>query len=155
MGDGIQAIKAGILEVGDIFVINKADRDGTGKTLNDLRMMLDMDQKKFDDGRWKPPILQTEAVFDKGVEELLEEMERHRKRLTEESGGVQFRKREDNVREELAGMVKNRLIEEMFDKLTETREFEKAVESIVGGDADPYTACENLVLANLGRETGS
>jgi len=81
MGDDIQAIKAGILEVGDIFVINKADRDGVEKTLSDLRLMIEMDHRKYEDGKWKPPILKVEALFDKGVAELLEEIEKHRRFL--------------------------------------------------------------------------
>ena len=151
MGDGIQAIKAGILEVGDIFVINKADRDGTDKTFTDLRMMLDLDQSKYNDGRWKPPILKAQAAFDKGIEELLEEMEKHRKSLMEEIGGSEFRKNGEDVREELTEMIKTRLIEEVVCKITETGKFEEAVESIVEGVVDPYTACDDLVNCRLGK----
>ncbi len=149
MGDGIQAIKAGILEVGDIFVINKEDREGADKTLNDLRLMIEMGQNKYEGGRWKPPILKAQAVFDKGVAELLEEIEEHRSYLNKALGGLHFRKRKENVREELVEMVKNRLVEEVLNDLTETGQFDKAVESIVEGNVDPYTACDNLVLPKL------
>jgi LAO/AO transport system kinase len=154
MGDDIQAIKAGILEVGDIFLINKADREGTDKTLSDLRLMIDMGQKKYDEGRWKPPILKAEAVFDKGVAELLEEIENHSKYLIDSTGGLPFRRRKEKVREELAEMVKNRLIRGVFDQLAESGEFEKAVESIVEGKIDPYSACDNLILPKLGLSKG-
>ena len=150
MGDGIQAIKAGILEVGDIFLINKADREGTEKTLSDLRLMIEMDQKKYEGGRWKPPILKAQAVFDKGIAELLEEIENHEKHLSESSNGLPFRRRRDRVRQELGEMVKNRLIEEVINKLIETGEFDRTVESIVKGKIDPYSACDNLVLPKLG-----
>ncbi len=150
MGDGIQAIKAGILEVGDIFVINKEDREGADKTLNDLRLMIEMGQNKYEGGRWKPPILKAQAVFDKGIAELLEEIEKHRSYLNKALGGLHFRKRKENVREELVEMVKNRLVEEVLNDLTETGQFDKAVESIVEGNVDPYTACDNLVLPKLG-----
>ena len=149
MGDDIQAIKAGILEVGDIFVINKEDREGADKTLNDLRLMIEMGHNKYEGGRWKPTILKAQAVFDKGVAELIEEIEKHRSYLNRALGGVQFRKRKKNVREELFEMVKNRLVEEVLNDLTETGQFEKAVESIVEGNVDPYTACDNLVLPKL------
>ena len=154
MGDDIQAIKAGILEVGDIFLINKADREGTDKTLSDLRLMIDMDHKKYEEGNWKPPILKAQAVFDKGVKELLEEIDKHRNYLTEYCGGWQVRTREDKVRQELGDMVKTRLIEEVLDKITETGDFDEAVESIVEGKTDPYTACDNLVLPAIGVSTG-
>jgi len=149
MGDDIQAIKAGILEVGDIFVINKEDREGADKTLNDLRLMIEMGHNKYEGGRWKPTILKAQAVFDKGVAELIEEIEKHRSYLNKALGGGQFRKRKENVREELFEMVKNRLVEEVLNDLTETGQFEKAVESIIEGNVDPYTACDNLVLPKL------
>ncbi len=154
MGDDIQAIKAGILEVGDIFLINKSDREGTDKTLSDLRLMINMDHKKYEEGNWKPPILKAQAVFDKGVKELLDEIDKHRKYLTEYCGGWQVRTREDKVREELGDMIKSRLIEEVLGKITGTGEFDKAVESIVEGKTDPYTACDNLVLPAIGVSTG-
>lgn len=154
MGDDIQAIKAGILEVGDIFVVNKADREGTDKTLSDLRLMIDMDQKKYAGGKWKPPILKAQAVFDKGVADLLVEIEKHRNYIVDAGGGLIVRKKKDKVREELAEMVKNRVIEEVVNQLTETGEFDKAVEAIVDGKIDPYTACDNLVLPRLGFSTG-
>jgi LAO/AO transport system kinase len=149
MGDDIQAIKAGILEVGDIFVINKADREGTDKTLSDLRLMIDMDQRKYTEGKWRPPILKAEAVFDKGVSELLEEIDKHGKYLQERLGGLGLRRRKEKVHEELADMVKNRLIDEVLTRITDSGDFDRAVADIVDGKVDPYTACDNLVLPRL------
>lgn len=153
MGDDIQAIKAGILEVGDIFLVNKADRDGAEKTLSDLQLMIDMDQQKYKGGRWKPPVLLAEAVFDKGVTEFLEEIEKHRTYLIDSSGALHIRDK-GKVREELANIVKNRLIQEVFKQLTETGEFERAVESILNGETDPYTACDNIILPKLRLSNG-
>jgi LAO/AO transport system kinase len=149
MGDDIQAIKAGILEAGDIFVINKADREGTDKTLTDLRLMIDMDQKKYESGGWKPPILKAEAVFDKGVLEILDEIERHGGFLRRSDGELNFRTKKERVRHELVEMVKSRLIEEVLNKITGSGEFDQAVVDIVQGDVDPYTACDRLVLPKL------
>jgi len=154
MGDDIQALKAGILEVGDIFVINKSDLDGTDKTMNHLRLMINMDQHKYEEGGWRPPILKAQAVFDKGVVELLGEIDRHGKFLKETWGDLHFRKRKDKVREELAEMVKARLVEEVIDKLNENGAFNEAVDSIVEGKMDPYTACDSLVLPKLGLSIG-
>jgi GTPase len=150
MGDGIQALKAGILEVGDIFLINKSDRDGADKTLNELQLMIEMDQKKFDRGFWKPPILKIEAVFDKGVDDFLEAVDQHAQYLEQTEGGLKSRRSPDKVRQEMVDMIKARLIEEVLDKLTETGDFDRAVDAIVKGDLDPYTACENLVFPALG-----
>ena len=150
MGDDIQAIKAGILEIGDIFVINKADREGADKTLADLRLMIEMDQKRYEEGKWKPPLLMAEAVFDKGIPEILEEIENHGTYLIKSAGNLNFRKEKAKVREELKEMVKSRLIQAVFYQLTESGEFERAVESIIEGKVDPYTASDNLVLPTVG-----
>jgi len=150
MGDDIQAIKAGILEIGDIFVINKADREGADKTFADLRLMIEMDQKRYEEGKWKPPILMAEAVFDKGIPEILEEIENHGNYLMKSTGSLNFRKEKTKVREELKEMVKSRLIQAVFYQLTESGEFERAVESIIEGKVDPYTASDNLVLPAVG-----
>jgi LAO/AO transport system kinase len=150
MGDDIQAIKAGILEVGDIFVINKADREGADKTSSELRQMIDMGHKKYEEGKWKPPILKMEAVFDKGVVDLLEEIEKHRQYLTESSPGVALEKKRVRVVEELAEMIKNRLFQEVLDRLSESGDFDRAVDSIVSGEMDPYTACDDLLFSRLG-----
>ena len=150
MGDDIQAIKAGILEVGDIFLINKSDREGSDKTLTDLRLMIEMDQRKFDRGLWKPPILKIEAVFDKGVGDFLDAVDRHAQYLEQTEGGLKSRRSPDKVRQEMVDMIKARLIEEVLDKLTESGDFDRAVDAIVKGDLDPYSACENLVFPALG-----
>ena len=150
MGDDIQAIKAGILEAGDIFVINKSDREGSDKTLNDLRLMIEMGQKKHEDGTWSPPVLKTEAIADKGVAELLEEIKNHRKYIAGSTEDINLRRRKDRAREELVEMVKSRLLQEVFAQLAESGEFEKAVDSIVEGKTDPYTAADKLILPKLG-----
>ncbi|MFC1532644.1 methylmalonyl Co-A mutase-associated GTPase MeaB [Thermodesulfobacteriota bacterium] len=149
MGDDIQAIKAGILEAGDIFVINKSEREGSDKTLMDLKIMIDMGQKRHEEGGWMPPVLKTEALVDKGVSGLLDEIENHRKYLVGSFGDMNLRRKKDRVREELAEMVKNRLVHEVFARLEENDEFEEAVESIVDGKTDPYSASDELVLPKL------
>ncbi len=149
MGDDIQAIKAGILEVGDIFLINKSDREGTDKTLNELRLMIEMDQKKYDEGAWKPPIIKVEAVFDKGIDDFLDAVDEHTRYLEKTAGGLKSRRSTERVREEMVEMIKARLFEEVLGELTESGAFDSAVDAIVKGDLDPYSACENLVFPTL------
>jgi len=90
-----------------------------------------------------------EAVFDKGVQELLEEIEKHRLFLAESGGTGTLDRRRGKVREELAEMVKNRIVQEVFDHLRGSGEFEEAVDSVVERKTDPYTACDRLVLPRL------
>ena len=80
MGDGIQAAKAGILEVADVFVVNKADRDGADQTVRDLRYMLSLGGRHSEAGHWRPPICKTVASRDKdnGIDEVLARIEEHR-----------------------------------------------------------------------------
>jgi LAO/AO transport system kinase len=149
MGDDIQAIKAGILEAGDIFVINKADREGADKTFNELRQMIDMGYKKYEEGKWKPPIIKAEAAFDRGVTELLEEIEKHRNYLLQPNKGRNLARNRQRVREELVEMIKDRLIQEVMDRLVEGGEFERTVDAIVAGETDPYSACDDLLHSKL------
>jgi len=149
MGDDIQAIKAGILETGDIFAINKGDRDGVEKTFSDLKMMIDMNQRRFNEEGWTPPILKMEAIHDKGVIELIEEIENHKKFIKESNADLQIRNKKERIRDELTELVKSRLIHEVFKQLTESGEFEKAINSVAEGNIDPYSACDNLVLPKI------
>lgn len=149
MGDDIQAIKAGILEAGDIFVINKSDKEGSDRTFQDLKAMIEMGQERYNNGTWVPPIIKTEAITDRGVTDLLEEIENHAKDLMISNGHMNLRKRSDHARDELIEIIKSRLIQEMFNQLTQSGEFERAVESIVQGEKDPYTAADDLILPKL------
>ncbi|MBN1850706.1 MAG: methylmalonyl Co-A mutase-associated GTPase MeaB [Deltaproteobacteria bacterium] len=149
MGDDIQAIKAGILEAGDIFVINKSDKEGADRTLRDLRNMIEMGPQKYKEDGWTPPIIKTEAIADRGVTDLLEAIDKHGRHLRDSSGDINLRRKENRAREELAEMVKYRLIEKVFQRLVESGDFEKAVQAIVKGEKDPYTAVDDLVLPKL------
>ena len=143
MGDDIQALKAGILEVGDIFVINKADREGVDRTVSDIRLMIEMDEKRYENG-WKPPILTAQAVFDKGVEEILDEVEKHATYLrssTERQSRIKYEK----VRNELTEMIKDRIVRDVLSDLIQSGEFEDAVQLVLQRKLDPYTACDNIV----------
>jgi LAO/AO transport system kinase len=147
MGDDIQTLKAGILEVGDIFVINKADREGTDRALMDLRGMIEMDEKRYKDG-WKPPILTAQAVYDKGVKEILDEIEKHRRYLTSSSERLS-RHRYEKTRNNLAEMIKDKIIHEVLDDIIHSGEFEEAIQLVMKGKMDPYAACDNIVLRKL------
>ncbi len=149
MGDDVQAIKAGILEVGDIFVINKSDREGVDQTENHLRTMIEMAEHKYLERKWKPPILRTQAVFDQGIEDLLEEAEKHRRHLLETNGRLNIRGNPVKVREELTEMVKNHLIERVACQLSGSGALERAIKDIVKGKTDPYTASLALVQSIL------
>ncbi len=144
-GDDIQVIKAGILETGDIFVINKADREGVDRTESYLRQLLEMKRKRYGQEGWTPPILRTKAVADKGVDSLLKEIQRHGQHLFGAGQNYIIRKDASRIRNELTEMLKHRILEEVAGRFSETGLFDMAVQDILSGKTDPYTACDALV----------
>jgi LAO/AO transport system kinase len=149
MGDDIQAIKAGILEVGDIFVINKADRDGADRTLMDLRMMLEMETDRTRKDEWDPPILKVQAAFDIGVSELLDAIEKHKNYLLKKYGDLRLRSDPKRVKDSLTQMLKDRLFEAFLQKITASGELDQTIQKISKGEMDPYTACDVLLKEHV------
>jgi LAO/AO transport system kinase len=147
MGDDIQAIKAGVLEVGDIFVINKSDHPGVEKTENDLRAMLALGKREDRETRWEPSIVKAEALSNKGISELVDEIDKHAEYLRKGSSGEGAAKKKEKLRLLLRDMVTNRLMEAFSRQLMQDIHFEEAVESIYMGRTDPYTACDKLLLS--------
>ncbi|MBW2001142.1 MAG: methylmalonyl Co-A mutase-associated GTPase MeaB [Deltaproteobacteria bacterium] len=147
MGDDVQALKAGILEIGNIFVVNKDDREGADRTVSDIRLMIEMDEKRYKDG-WKPPILTAQAVFDKGVKEILDEIDKHRNHL-KSSAQIQSMRKYEKARNDLSEMIKDKIIHDVFNEIINSGEFETTLQSIVKGEVDPYTACDAIVLKKL------
>jgi len=142
MGDDIQAIKAGILEIGDIFAVNKADRDGADRAVAHLRSMLELGTEPKD---WTPPIIKTVAKDGKGVPELLAKVAEHRAYL-EKTGGLRRKEREKAERE-FREVLRERLAQYISDKM-DKGEFEALVERILRKQVDPYSAADD-VLAKL------
>ena len=150
MGDHIQAIKGGIFEVGDIFLINKSDRPDVEETLHDLKGMIDITRKRFKKEGWEPPILMAEAVNNKGIVELLSQIERHGKNRKALSPESTLRQKRAVARLELIDMIKSRLVEEALNHVTSSTEFEKQLEWVTDGTQDPYSACDELLSAKIG-----
>ncbi len=145
-GDEIQMMKAGILEMADVFVINKADRDGADNLKTGLEIMLEMRARL--PGEWKPGIILTEAISSKGTEELAEEILRHREFLIS-SGGLEKRRRE-RARLELMMAVQNSLnnyIEDSIDKGC----LEKLVDDLVHRKISPHSAASKI-LKQFGKQ---
>ena len=139
MGDDIQAIKAGILEIADVFVVNKADRDGVEKTAKDLQMMLSIGEH----GDWLPPIVKTVAARDEGVDKLLAELERHRDYMRT-SGEIE-RRRRSHLRLRVETILKERVVAAADRVLGVDREVERGHERKV----DPYRVADRLFAGVL------
>jgi LAO/AO transport system kinase len=144
MGDGIQAAKAGILEVADLFVVNKADRDGAQQTVRDLRYMQSLGGRFAEPGHWRPPIVKTVAArdTDNGIDEVLEKIEAHREWL--ESSGEGQRRRVQRAAREVEAIALASLRERMGD-VHGSAALETLAEKVVAGETDPYSAADDLV----------
>jgi LAO/AO transport system kinase len=147
MGDGIQAAKAGILEVADVFVVNKADRDGADQTVRDLRYMQSLGGRHSEAGNWRPPICKTVASreTDNGIDDVLAKIEEHRSWLA--SSGEGHRRRSERAAREIEAIALATLRERMGD-VHGSAALGALAEQAVAGRTDPYRAADEL-LAEL------
>lgn len=140
MGDGIQAAKAGILEIGDVYVVNKADRDGAQKVRKDLRSMLALADRPAD--AWRPPVLLTTASSGEGVAEVVDALEEHHRRLVET--GELERRRVRRVRDEIEALALASL-RRRWEERDDGDRLERLAARVVAGESDPYAAAEDLL----------
>jgi len=146
MGDGIQAAKAGILEIGDVYVVNKADRDGADATARELNHMLGLGESRGP-GDWRPPIVKTVAARGEGLDEVVEALEKHRAWMEER--GVLAERRTARAAREVETIAVTALRERIAD-LHGDRRLDALAERIVAGGLDPYAAADELVAGLTG-----
>jgi GTPase len=145
LGDDIQAIKAGILEIGDIFVINKADREGSDRTYQDLMTMIDMRQPgKADDG-WQPVVVKTEAHKNVGVSELLTAVLNHRDYLRQEDGQHLAGMLATRLRQDLVDLVLQGIKEKILPQILADYHLEQTLAEIIAKKTDPYSVSDDIV----------
>jgi LAO/AO transport system kinase len=146
MGDDIQAIKAGILEIGDIFVVNKADRDGADRTARELATMLEF--RSAPEGGWNPQVLKTEAQRGTGIEELVGEILLHRDHLLS-SGTIDDFLRERNQRH-FMDILRDSLFKRALDYMATDATLDSVVAGIGDHTIDPYSAVEQVLARMMG-----
>ena len=142
MGDGIQAAKAGILEIGDVFVVNKADREGADRVRRDLRSMLSLGDRPAD--AWRPGIVKTVAQTGQGVDEVVAEIDRHRE--WSERTGALGRRRTRRARVEVEAIAVTTLRRRWAD-VGGREELDELAVAVAEGRTDPYTAADGLLSA--------
>lgn len=138
LGDDIQAIKAGIMEIGDVFAINKADRDGAKKTAREIDAMLD-----YNSNEWRPPLTMTVAVNNEGIDDLIDSIKEHRD-FMQESGLFETR-RINNTKNEIVELIKHRVLEHIFDNAYNEQKINNLSKEVVKRITDPYTVCEDIM----------
>jgi len=143
LGDEIQAIKAGLMEIGDVFVVNKADRENADKAVVDIRAMFETNSGEQ---VWKPPIIKTIAISGEGVGELLKRIEEHRGFL---EGGVFASKRRERVEVELLEALIQKISKVVLGDLKQKGELDEILEKVVAREMDPYSAAEKVLAQKL------
>ena len=153
LGDDIQTLKAGILEIADLFVVNKFDREGADKTLRELETMVSMNE--YGQGEWIPPVIPTVAPEGKGIDRLLAELERHRTHVYREENLSRYRR--ERARVELLEVLKKRLIDRAVEDLERSGLLEPILDGIARKRKDPYSVAEKVADHRFARNlaTGS
>ena len=146
MGDDIQTIKAGLIEIGELFVVNKCDLEGAEKTVCDLRILLEMGGKK-EDG-WEPFIIQTEAISGKGISELVKGVYLHKQSM--EKNRVFEKKRKERMKKILIGILESELIAHFSGIIEKGLNWDGIIDNLVNRNIDPYTEAERVISEVLG-----
>jgi LAO/AO transport system kinase len=142
MGDGIQAAKAGILEVADVFVVNKADRDGADQTVRDLKYMISLGRRDVPGPAWRPPIVQTVALRGHGIDEVVAAIDEHRRWMADH-GELEHR-RQRRAEAEIEAIA----VEQLRERLGDIRggsALPGLAKRVAAGEVDPYAAADELV----------
>jgi LAO/AO transport system kinase len=145
MGDDIQAIKAGIIEIGDIFVINKCDREGADRMETELRVALEMGRKR-EDG-WEPLIFKTEAILGKGIFELVYGIYRHKQSL-EKSKAFEKKLRE-RTKTTFLGILQSEVMAHFLQKMEREGQWETLLDDLMTRRTDPYSLAEKVMAEEL------
>jgi len=149
MGDDIQTIKAGLIEIGELFVVNKCDLEGAEKTAHNLRALLEMGGKK-EDG-WKPFIVKTEAISGKGISELVKGVYCHKQAV--EKSNVFEKKRKERMKKIFIGILESELIAHFAGKIEKELNWDGIIDNLVNRNIDPYTEAERVIFEVLGIRT--
>ncbi len=149
-GDDIQAIKAGIMEIADIFVVNKSDQPGADKKVSEINAMLDTAPRQHD---WRPPVLLTNGRTGEGIPELVRKIDEHLGYLRD--SGLMTERGLKRSREELEQIMEYKLTRELLAKLQGRPEYETAIRRIASRDDDPYPVAEHLIVEFLSSYRGA
>lgn len=140
MGDDIQAIKAGILEIADIFVVSKADKPGADQTVAELAMMLSLDSNRRK-AAWRIPIVKTSALKNEGVVQVVDAMQQHQEYLN--TSGMLLQRAQRQVRSELQALILHTVMDTLQAKVSE-EEWNTLIEDVAKRKRDPYSVADEL-----------
>jgi LAO/AO transport system kinase len=143
-GDSIQALKAGVMEIPDVIVVNKADHPLTDTMVREIKGVLALGPKQ----EWEVPVVRTEAVRGKGVDELVDKLEQHRAFI--EAEGTLLERRRRNLMNEVLAIAAYRLRRELEDAVREDQDVRELLDRVVSREIDPATAAASILDARSG-----
>ena len=144
MGDDIQAIKAGILEIGDVFTVNKADHDGADKLVTEINMMLDLDGVMKE---WRPPIQKVIANQNIGVKEVVAAIEKHHEHI--KANGQLTKRRTERTKNEMLDILNSNIGSYISRRIVDTGKLDEYVQQIKSRETDPYTVVADIMKTML------
>lgn len=142
-GDEIQAIKAGLMEIGDIFVINKADRQNANRAVTAIETMLELSNEN---PAWKPLVIKTVASHGEGVLELLDKIDEHRESLNEDKSQSRQRR---IIEAELTEAIKRKTVDQFLERMRQSGRLDSIITKILAREINPFTAAEKIVSEQL------
>jgi len=143
LGDEIQVLKAGIMEIGDIFVVNKADREGADETAMQIEDMLNIASTiRFNETGWIPPVVKTSAVYNRGISELIDRIEEHWRFLKKMDKDVYFRRR---VEQDVIEALRSKIEQMALNHVMKNEKYNELIKKVANREIDPYTAADIIL----------
>jgi LAO/AO transport system kinase len=142
LGDTIQSMKAGVMEIADLYVVNKADRSGADELVSEVNVRVEQDSH-IKKAVWKPPIVKTIAVENQGTDTLVEAIEKHRIFL--QQSGKLTKNRREKTRQETLALLRDEISRNILEKVLGNGRFDALIDDIVAQKKDPYTSVQEII----------
>ena len=142
LGDTIQSMKAGVMEIADLYVVNKADRSGADELVSEVNVRVEQDSQ-IKKAVWKPPIVKTIAVENQGTDSLVEAIAKHRSFL--QQSGKLTKNRREKTRQETLALLRDEISRNILEKVLGNGRFDDLIEDIIAHRKDPYTSVKEIV----------
>lgn len=142
LGDTIQSMKAGVMEIADLYVVNKADRSGADELVSEVNVRVEQDSQ-IKKAVWKPPIVKTIAVENQGTDTLVEAIEKHRSFL--QQSGKLTKNRREKTRQETLALLRDEISRNILEKVLGNGRFDALIDDIVAQKKDPYTSVQEII----------
>lgn len=142
LGDTIQSMKAGVMEIADLYVVNKADRSGADELVSEVTVRVEQDSQ-IKKAVWKPPIVKTIAVENQGTDTLVEALEKHRSFL--QQSGKLTKNRREKTRQETLALLRDEISRNVLEKVLGNGRFDALIDDIVAHKKDPYTSVQEII----------